>query len=40
VLLDVFMGHLGPEDEPDREGAEADELIGKVQMQPAGYWRS
>lgn len=38
VLLRVFVTHLGPDDEPDREGAEADDLLGRLQLQCASYW--
>ena len=38
VLLGVFVADLGPNDEPDREGAEADDLLGRLQQQRAGYW--
>ena len=40
VLLRVFINHLGSHDEPDRQGVEADGLIGRVEMQRRGYWRS
>ena len=39
VALDEFLAHLGPGDEPDREGAEADDLLGMIEMQRRGYWR-
>ncbi|MFN8130805.1 MAG: hypothetical protein U0R70_04580 [Solirubrobacteraceae bacterium] len=37
VLLDAFLasGHDG---EPSREGAEADDLAGRVEMQRRSYW--
>jgi hypothetical protein len=38
VLLDVFLDHLDLEDEPDREGVEADELLSRVAMQTESYW--
>jgi hypothetical protein len=37
VLMRVFLAHLGPDDEPDRRGAEADDLLGKLQLQRASY---
>jgi hypothetical protein len=39
VLLGVFTRHLGPDDEPDREGVEADSLLGRIEMQRRGYWQ-
>jgi hypothetical protein len=38
VLLDVFLRSLDQYDEPDREGLEADDLLGRVEMQRRGYW--
>lgn len=38
VLLDVFLRSLDQEDEPSREGVEADSLLGRVEMQRRGYW--
>ena len=40
VVLGVFLAHLGSDDEPDREGAEADDLLGRIEMQRASYWRA
>jgi hypothetical protein len=39
VVLRIFLAHLDPDDEPDREGAEADDLLGRIEMQRPGYWR-
>ena len=38
VALDEFLDHLGPDDEPDRKGVEADELMGVIEMQRWSYW--
>jgi hypothetical protein len=38
VLLDVFLRSLDQDDEPSREGVEADDLLGRVEMQRRGYW--
>lgn len=38
VALAEFLAHLGPDDEPDREGVEADELLGVIEMQRRGFW--
>jgi hypothetical protein len=38
VLLDVFLRSRDQDDEPSREGAEADDLLGRVEMQRRGYW--
>jgi hypothetical protein len=38
VLLDVFLRSLDQDDEPSREGVEADGLLGSVEMQRRGYW--
>lgn len=38
VLLDVFLRSLDEDDEPSREGVEADDLLGRVEMQRRGYW--
>jgi hypothetical protein len=40
VVLGVFTDHLGPDDEPDQQGAEADDLLGRIAMQGARYWRT
>ena len=40
VLLDVFLRSLDHDDEPNREGVEADNLLGRIEMQRRGYWRS
>lgn len=37
VLLAVFTAHLDAHDEPDRDGAEADDLIGRIEIQRRGY---
>ena len=39
VLLGAFLARLHPDDEPDRQGAEADDLLGRIEMQRASYWR-
>ncbi len=39
VLLDVFLRSLDRDDEPSREGAEADDLLGRIEMQRQDYWR-
>lgn len=38
VALDEFLAHLGPDDEPDREGVEADDLLGVIEMQRRSFW--
>lgn len=38
VALNEFLAHLGPDDEPDQAGADADELVGVIEMQRRGYW--
>lgn len=38
ALLDVFLDSLDRHDEPTREGAEADDLIGRIEMQREDYW--
>jgi hypothetical protein len=38
ALLKVFLAHLGPDDEPDRYGATADELTALIEMQRPSYW--
>jgi hypothetical protein len=38
TLLNVFLAHLRPDDEPDRYGATADELTGLIEMQRPSYW--
>jgi len=38
VALAEFLDHLGPDDEPDREGVEADNLLGVIEMQRRSYW--
>jgi hypothetical protein len=38
VLLDVFLRSRDQDDEPSREDAEADDLLGRVEMQRRGYW--
>jgi hypothetical protein len=38
VLLDVFLRSLDAHDEPSREGVEADDLLGRIEMQREGYW--
>ena len=40
VLLNVFLDSLDKDDEPAREGAEADDLLGRIEMQREDYWRS
>ncbi len=40
VLLNVFLDSLDKDDEPTREGAEADDLLGRIEMQREDYWRS
>lgn len=40
VALGEFLAHLGPNDEPDREGREADDLLGLIEMQRRSYWQS
>lgn len=37
VLLDVFLRSLDRHDEPDAEGAEADRLSGRVELQGRAY---
>lgn len=37
VALDEFLAHLGPDDEPDREGVEADDLLGIIEMQRRSF---
>lgn len=39
VLLNVFLDSLDRDDEPSREGAEADDLLGRTEMQRQDYWR-
>jgi hypothetical protein len=39
VALNEFIDHLGPDDEPDRAGVEADELVGVIEMQRRRYWQ-
>ncbi len=38
VALDEFVAHLGPDDEPGREGVEADDLLGVIEMQRRSFW--
>lgn len=38
ALLGVFLDSLNGDDEPTREGADADDLLGRVQMQREDYW--
>ena len=40
VALDEFLAHLGPDDEPDREGVKADDLLGVIEMQRRSFWTS
>jgi hypothetical protein len=40
VALDEFLAHLGPDDEPDQAGVEADDLLGVIEMQRRGFWTS
>ena len=40
VALDELLAHLGPDDEPDRQGVEADDLVGLIEMQRRSYWTS
>jgi hypothetical protein len=40
VVLRVFLAHIGPDDEPDQQGVEADDLLGRIQMQRTSYWRT
>jgi hypothetical protein len=39
VLLNVFLRSLDRDDEPDAKGVEADNLLGRVEMQRRAYWR-
>lgn len=39
VALGEFIDHLGPDDEPDGAGVDADELWGVIEMQRRGYWQ-
>jgi hypothetical protein len=39
VLLRVFLDSLDRDDEPSREGAKADDLLGRIEMQRQDYWR-
>jgi hypothetical protein len=39
VVLAELLHHLGPDDQPDRNGAEADDLLGVIEMQRRSYWR-
>jgi hypothetical protein len=39
VLLDMFLRSLDLNDEPSREGAQADDLLGRIEMQRQDYWR-
>ena len=39
VLLDVFLRSLDRDDEPSREGAKADDLLGRIEMQRQDHWR-
>lgn len=38
ALLGVFLDSLDRDDEPTREGVEADGLLGRIEMQREGYW--
>ncbi|HMJ32315.1 MAG TPA: hypothetical protein VK501_00245 [Baekduia sp.] len=38
LALNEFLDHLGPDDEPDRAGVDADELVGVLEMHRRGYW--
>lgn len=38
VLLGVFLRSLDADDEPSRDGAEADDLGGRIEMQREGHW--
>ena len=38
ALLNVFLNSLGCDDEPTREGAEADDLLGRIEMQREDFW--
>jgi hypothetical protein len=40
VLLGVFLDHLDGDSEPDPYGVDADNLIGRIEMQRAKYWAS
>jgi len=35
-----FLDHLGPNDQPDQEGVDADDLLGVIEMQRRGFWQS
>ena len=39
IVLDASLAHRGPDDEPDRQGDEADHLLGRIEMQRESYWR-
>ena len=38
ALFGVFLDSLDQDDEPRREGTEADDLLGRVEMQREEYW--
>ena len=38
ALLNVFLDPVDRDDEPTPEGAEADDLLGRIEMQREAYW--
>jgi hypothetical protein len=38
--LDVFLRSRDQDDEPRREGAKADDLLDRIEMQREDYWCS
>lgn len=40
VLVNVFRESLDKDGDPTREGAEADDLLGRIEMQREDYWHS
>ena len=39
VLLGVFLDSRDRDQSPTREGVEADDLLGRIEMQRQDYWR-
>jgi hypothetical protein len=39
AALNGFLSDLDADDEPGRAGVEADDLLGRIEMQRRGYWR-
>jgi hypothetical protein len=40
VALAELLDHLDPDDEPDQEGVDADDLLGVIETQRRGFWGS